>query len=162
MGSQSVSNMSSAPLGAAGLSSLHLLQYTSKNPAQQRQNLARLCSEVEGVFINQLLQQMRKTFVESADPGKKRTDYYQLCEHQMAQAMAAGGGLGLARRLFEDLQHRMPAAAKENQNDTDRNASGEPAPAGDLPVPGTPGMSGTGSPSPGNGPGRDDPEPGRI
>ena len=71
-----VQSMPSGPLGAAGLSSLSSLQYAAKNPAKQRQNLAKVCSEVEGVFLNQLLQQMRQTFVNSADPRRKRTEFY--------------------------------------------------------------------------------------
>ncbi|MBI4796870.1 MAG: hypothetical protein HY790_13725, partial [Deltaproteobacteria bacterium] len=60
-----VQSMPSAPLGATGLSSLHSLQNAGKNPAKARQNLAKVCAEVEGVFLDQLLQQMRKTFVTS-------------------------------------------------------------------------------------------------
>src|SRR4030042_1651284 len=152
------------PLGSAGLSSLQALQYKAKNPAAQRHNLARVCSEVEGVFLSQLMQQMRRTFVQSVDPRQKRTDYYQLCEQQVAQALAAGGGLGLARRLFEDLQNRIPAHPKEHPEEKPQTepSPGNPDPAGDIPVPGTPGMSGTGSPSPDRSSGGDHPGPGGV
>jgi Rod binding domain-containing protein len=164
MGSANFSALSSGPLGSTGLSSLHSSQRNAKNPANPRQKLAKVCAEVEGVFLSQLLQQMRQTLVNTADPRKKRTEFYQLYEQQVAQTLAAGGGLGLARRLYEDMQHRLPTIGKENQNEAAQtpSPSGDSAPTGDLPVPGTPGMSGTGSPSPGNSPGGDYPEPGVL
>ena len=150
----------SGPTGAAGLSSLSALQYKAKNPGGQRQNLAKVCAEVEGVFLSQLMQQMRKTFVTSVDPRQKRMEVNHLYEQQVTQAMAKGGGLGLARQLFETLQNRISPNRKENQNEATRTES--PDPSGDFPVPGTPGMSGTGSPGPGSSPVGDYPEPGRI
>jgi len=160
MGTNIMTALPSGPTGTTGLTSLSSLQYKAKNPEAQRQNLAKVCTEVEGVFLTQLLQQMRKTFVTSVDNREKRMEYNHLYEQQVAQALATGGGIGLARRLFETLQNRIPPNRKENQNEAARTDS--PDPSGDFPVPGTPGLSGTGGPGPGDSPGGDDTEPGRI
>jgi flagellar protein FlgJ len=161
MGRNVLSVSPSSPMGAAGLTSLSALQYKAKNPEVQRQKLAQVCAEVEGVFLTQLLQQMRKTFVSSVSPRQKSMELYSdLYERQVAQALANGGGIGLARRLYQNLQNRIAPNHKENQDEVIRTAS--PDTSGDHLVPGTPGLSGTGSPGPGGSPGGDDPEPGRF
>ena len=68
-----------------------------------QQKLQQACGEFEALFINQLLQSMRRTVIPSkvtgAAPGK---DLYQsLFDREISQKMARQGGLGIGKILVQ-------------------------------------------------------------
>ncbi|MBW1992472.1 MAG: hypothetical protein JRI59_10260 [Deltaproteobacteria bacterium] len=91
------------PAGPQGLSPLFDLSLKHRPPAGL-QTLARVAVEVEAQFLTHLLQQMRKSLVESLKSSPAGgADYQLLVDQNLARSLALGGGLGLARRIVADL-----------------------------------------------------------
>lgn len=64
--------------------------------------------QFEAIFIQQLLRQMRRSAepIRGEEPGLARDVYHGWLEEQVAERVAAGGGIGLGDRLFRALQLR--------------------------------------------------------
>jgi|GEM_PF-1585066 Rod binding domain-containing protein len=77
--------------------------------------------EIESIFLEQLMGQMRRSMVDtvSASPQKLR-GYLSMADQQLARALAAGGGLGLAQKIMENL------ASLETDPKTENHHEGQP------------------------------------
>lgn len=118
--------------GPGGLSPLQGLSLKGRVP--DRRFLAQAAVEAETQFLGQLLENLRKSLVQSLGSRPLGLQGYQsLADQHLARALTLGGGLGLARKLYADLAASLPAVQKET-------GDGEPdqVPAGDLPLSGTP------------------------
>ncbi len=74
--------------------------------------------EIESIFLEQLMGQMRRSMVDTvgASPQKLK-GYLSMADQQMARALAAGGGLGLAQRIVENLASLESRPKTENHHD---------------------------------------------
>jgi Rod binding domain-containing protein len=74
--------------------------------------------EIESIFLEQLMGQMRRSMVDtaSANPQKLR-GYLSMADQQLARALAAGGGLGLAERIVENLASLESHPKTENHHE---------------------------------------------
>ncbi|MBM4283750.1 MAG: hypothetical protein FJ128_00660 [Deltaproteobacteria bacterium] len=147
----------SGPLGAGGLSP-YLNDLGKMTPSQ----VPRLAVEAESLFLGQLLEQMRKAMVHSVNRRQGARAYQSLADQHFARALAAAGGLGLGRKIADDLAPRLAAQGEEVQNGgkgtgaRSRNRSAE----ADPPAPGTAGVPGERTAGPGGGTGGGHPLPG--
>jgi Rod binding domain-containing protein len=78
----------------------------------------RAAMEIESIFMEQLMGQMRRSMVDTvgANPQKLR-GYLSIADQQMARALAAGGGLGLASKIVEDLASLESHPKTENHHE---------------------------------------------
>ena len=74
--------------------------------------------EIESIFLEQLMGQMRRSMVDtaSASPQKLR-GYLSMADQQLARALAAGGGLGLAAKIVENLASLESHPKTENHHE---------------------------------------------
>ena len=86
--------------------------------SQEQRRLIEAAVEVESVFLEKLLQQQRRTMVEPLSPTQKKLQgYLSLADQQLARSLAAGGGLGLAQKILQDL-----ASVDSHPHREERNA----------------------------------------
>lgn len=103
-------------------------------PADQRR-LQQTAVEMESVFLEQLLGQMRKSMV---DPINQKSEqlrgYLSMADQNLAKSLAAGGGIGLAARIIKDLASlkTQPHTEKGHEENPDPGKPG--APTGSSPV----------------------------
>lgn len=120
-----------APAQAAGEQAR--LRALAQGPrAHDRQDLARVAREFEGVFLNILVSSMRSTVPESGllGSGGATQVYRQLHDAELARALAGtGDGLGIARLLEQQFADQF--AADEEAGDLEAPAGA--GPAGGLP-----------------------------
>jgi peptidoglycan hydrolase FlgJ len=110
---QSALSESTSPLSQQDL--------TEQGAPSERRRLLQAAMEVEAIFMEQLLQQMRRTMVEPLSPTQKKLQgYLSIADQQLARSLAAGGGLGLAERIVEDL------ASIKSQPHTENSHAGNP------------------------------------
>jgi flagellar protein FlgJ len=76
------------------------------NTPEDRKQLARASREFEAYFIQELLQEMRKSIPKSSQPGFGSAIYESMIDQALAQKMSEGPGIGLASQLIEKLQSR--------------------------------------------------------
>lgn len=121
MGSIPAAALSFGPMGATGLTSMAGRNLKNQSP----KDLAKVCREVESVFLAQLMKQMRSSMISSINPRSQwDKGYVALCEQHVAQAMSAGGGIGLAQRLYEQLSMpRVKHPGKEIINGSPQEAA---------------------------------------
>jgi flagellar protein FlgJ len=64
------------------------------------------CEQFESLFLEDLLRIMRESIPKTGlfDGGRGEEIYRSLLDQEMAERMAAAGGVGLARILFERLR----------------------------------------------------------
>ena len=67
--------------------------------------LKKACNEMEALFIQQLLGEMRKTVEKSGliDGGRSEEIYTTLMDGELAKEMARSGAMGLASMLYRSL-----------------------------------------------------------
>jgi Rod binding domain-containing protein len=73
-----------------------------------KEKLKKACTEFEAVFINQLLQFMRRT-VPSSKPGvlESGKDVYQsLFDQELSNSMAKRGGLKIGEMVYKQMMRR--------------------------------------------------------
>ena len=103
-------------------------------PADQRR-LQKTAVEMESVFLEQLLGQMRKSMV---DPINKKSEqlrgYLSMADQHLAKSLAAGGGIGLASRIIKDLASLKTQPHTEKGHEENPTPGKPGAPAGDYPV----------------------------
>ncbi len=81
-------------------------------PSKSPEALNRVCQEMESLFINQLLKQMRRTIPKDGLFGKSNAEdmFTAMHDAELSRVVARGGGLGLARMLMAHLAQPAPAA----------------------------------------------------
>jgi Rod binding domain-containing protein len=86
--------------------------------------------EIESIFLEQLMGQMRRSMVDTvgSSPQKLR-GYLSMADQQLARALAAGGGLGLAERIVENLASLESHPKTENQHEGKTPAPEKAGPA---------------------------------
>lgn len=125
--------------GPTGLTGITPLGAGAGNPgARQAPQVAR---EAESLFLTQLLQQLRQSLVAGVKGRKQETKEYQaMIDQHLARALAEGGGLGLARKIMDDLAPRLAAQGKGVKHaapDPPTQPEGAATP-GDAPPPAAP------------------------
>lgn len=94
----------SGPSGLKGLTPLGPPSQVRNNPAQEKRLLAQATVELEALFLNHLLKELRRTLVETIAPNTGSGKGYQaLADEHFTRALASCGGLGLAQKLLEQL-----------------------------------------------------------
>jgi hypothetical protein len=98
--------------------------------------LKKTAVETEAMFLEKLLGQMRTSMVDPVSTdSKKLRGYTSMADQHLARSLAAGGGIGLARRIIKDLAPPNSTHHKENRHDGTAPAPGESgAPPGTEPV----------------------------
>jgi flagellar protein FlgJ len=76
-----------------------------------KEKLKKTCTEFEAVFINQLLQFMRRTIPSSKagilESGKSGKDIYQsLFDQELSKSMAKRGGLKIGEMVYKQMIRR--------------------------------------------------------
>jgi flagellar protein FlgJ len=107
--------------------------------------LEAVAQQFEALFIGMMLDGMRAATVTSdlSDSGEMAL-YQQMFDREIASGLAAGGGLGLARLIVEQLSRNLPEAARGvAAAPGPEKAGGSPA-AGRGPGSGTPGAASPG------------------
>jgi hypothetical protein len=93
--------------------------------SRDQRRLLQAAVEVEAVFLEKLLQQQRRALVEPLNPSQKQMQgYLSLADQQLARSLAAGGGIGLAQKILQDL------ASLESQPHTENRHAQLPAASG--------------------------------
>lgn len=111
---------------------------------EESRTLADACQEVESLFLTQLLGQLRRTLLAGVKKRAPELETYQnLADQEVARALAAGGGLGLARRLYADLGGERLPRPQEGTHGTPALSDPGGDYHGDATVPGAFGLSGT-------------------
>ncbi|MEJ5329298.1 MAG: hypothetical protein WHT07_04015 [Desulfobaccales bacterium] len=71
---------------------------------EAHKGLAQACQEVEELFLTQLLGALRRTLLNGLKKSDTQREKYQaLADQEVAKALAASGGLGLGRLLYQHL-----------------------------------------------------------
>ncbi len=83
-------------------------------PGQRDAELKETCSELESLFINYLLKEMRQTIDKSGfiSGGRAEEIYTSMLDTQMAKQFAHKGGIGLSSIFMEQLSK----GYKQNEN----------------------------------------------
>jgi Rod binding domain-containing protein len=77
---------------------------SGQGASADRRRLQQTAVEVESVFLEQLLEQMRSSMVDPVNPTHKQLrGYLSMADQHLAHSLAAGGGIGLASRIIKDL-----------------------------------------------------------
>ena len=98
--------------GPTGMTGINPLGAEAGKPGSRQ--APQVAMEAESLFLTQLLQQMRQSMVASVKGRRQETKEYQaLIDQNLARTLAAGGGLGLGRKIVEDLAPRLAAQGKE-------------------------------------------------
>ncbi|MCJ8501282.1 rod-binding protein [Desulfatitalea alkaliphila] len=97
------------PLGYAPPGAMRVAGVDNKVPEQSAAQLERTCQDFEALFIQHMMQQMRRTVPEGDLFGGGRAEemYTAMLDSEMAQSIARHRGMGLAAVLFRQLKDRM-------------------------------------------------------
>jgi Rod binding domain-containing protein len=89
--------------------------------------------EIESIFLEQLMGQMRRSMVDPVSSShEKLRGYLSMADQQLARSLAAGGGLGLAERILENLASLDSHPKTENNHEENTPAPGKTGtPTGD-------------------------------
>jgi peptidoglycan hydrolase FlgJ len=84
------------------------------SPGQRDADLKETCCELESLFINYLLKEMRQTIDKSGfiSGGRAEEIYTSMLDSQMAKQFADKGGIGLSSMFMEQLSKD----DKQNEN----------------------------------------------
>ncbi len=89
--------------------------------------------EIESIFLEQLMSQMRRSMVDPVSSNRQKLrGYLSMADQQLARSLAAGGGLGLAERIIENLASLDSHPKMENNHEGNTPAPGKTGtPTGD-------------------------------
>jgi Rod binding domain-containing protein len=109
---------------------------TNQGASAGHPRLQQAAVEVEAVFLEQLVGQMRSTLVDPVTPSRQKfRGYLSMADQQLARSLAAGGGIGLASKIIRNLASLDSHPKTENRHEGHTPAPGKPgAPAGTQPV----------------------------
>jgi Rod binding domain-containing protein len=151
--SSSSENLATSPARSRGLSGSRVIQGVAEFRAQCKrpdakshqssgvagapadQRLQQTAVEMESVFLEQLLGQMRKSMV---DPINQKSEqlrgYLSMADQNLDKSLAAGGGIGLAARIIKDLASLKTQPHTEKDHEENPNPGKPGAPTGNSPV----------------------------
>jgi Rod binding domain-containing protein len=100
-----------------GEASLDALRRKARDPAEQRERLKKAAKEFEGIMLEMMFKEMRKTVPESPLFGKSnaRDIYTDMLDSQYVRLVTDHGGLGLAKLLVRQLGPDLPGGGKAAQ-----------------------------------------------
>jgi Rod binding domain-containing protein len=115
------------------LSPLEQQGLTDRGAPDDHQRRLQAAMEIESIFLEQLMSQMRRAMVDPVSHNhKKLRGYLSMADQQLARSLAAGGGLGLADRILENLASPNSQPRTENRHDGNTPGSGKTgSPTGD-------------------------------
>lgn len=92
------------PVSGMAVSSQLQAARTAKDPKQDAK-LKEACKEMEAVFLNMLLEQMRRTVPKNSltDGGNQEEIMRSMLDTEMTRGMAKAGGIGLADMMYRQL-----------------------------------------------------------
>lgn len=77
--------------------------------AKDEEKLKKVCKDLEAIFVNDMLQQMRKTVIKSdliqETPG--RNIFESMFDEKIAEEVSKGKGVGLADMLYKQISSEM-------------------------------------------------------
>ncbi len=78
---------------------------TARQSPDDPDKLQAACKGFESLFINQMMQQMRKTVPQDGlfNGGRAEKIYTEMLDSEMAQSISNRGGMGLAAMLYRQL-----------------------------------------------------------
>lgn len=97
--------------------------------AKEKADLKNVCKQFESFFLNQLLQEMRKTVPKSdlmGGQGNSEEIYQSMADQSLADTMSKRGSFGIADMMYRELSRKIV-------DDTNTQAVSEPTPANGTP-----------------------------
>jgi flagellar protein FlgJ len=78
------------------------------HPKIDEEKLKKACIDFESLFINRMLESMRKTVPESEFLGKgpEKEVFQSLFDEELSRSLARGGGMGLGNMMYEQMMKR--------------------------------------------------------
>jgi flagellar protein FlgJ len=97
-------------------------QERASSPGQDR-HLRELCSQFEALFINQMLQIMRKSIPKSGllAGGLQEDIYTGMFDERLAAQLSKGKGIGLAEQLYHQLARSHETARPQEEEHFQRD-----------------------------------------
>ncbi len=87
------------------------IQGRSKTPERQREDLKEACQQFEGILLSMLWKDMMRTAREMGNDTKRPFGPLEDTAVEMAsQSLSEGGGVGLWKMLYDQLQETLPPA----------------------------------------------------
>jgi peptidoglycan hydrolase FlgJ len=72
---------------------------------QEEGKLKDACQQFEGLFLSQILKEMRKSIPKAEEDQKQDKEMYEeLMYDEIAKSMAASGGIGMANVLYQQMK----------------------------------------------------------
>ena len=86
--------------------------------SKDREDLRKACAEMESLFVNQLMTEMRKTVQKTGliDGGMSEEIYTSMLDSALAREAAESGGIGLARQLLQSFEAAEEKGGKSANN----------------------------------------------
>jgi len=90
---------------SAGQQQSGVVERTETGKKGDRAHLEAVCAEMESLFVNQLMTEMRKTVQKSGliEGGMAEEIYTSMLDSELSREVAAAGGIGLAQQLMRDF-----------------------------------------------------------
>ena len=81
---------------------------TNGDAAGDDAKLKKTCQEMEGVFLNMMLQSMRATLPKDSleSKGMQKETMQSMFDMDLTRHLAAGGGIGLADMMYRNLKNQ--------------------------------------------------------
>jgi len=95
-------------IGDPSLSINNTPRVSGNKVPEDPKELMEVCREFEAVFLNMMLQEMRKTVPESnlTEKSYARQLYESMQDEEIAKEMAKGQGIGLAQQIYRQLSRK--------------------------------------------------------
>ncbi|MBN4050694.1 MAG: flagellar biosynthesis protein FlgJ [Alkaliphilus sp.] len=84
------------------------MKMQKKADIENSENLLEACKQFEAIFLNMMLQQMRKSVWSGGltEKSQGREIFESMKDEKMTEDMALDGGIGLAKQLYQQLSNR--------------------------------------------------------
>jgi flagellar protein FlgJ len=72
------------------------------------EKLKKACGDFEGIFISQMLKEMRKSIPKTGllDGGGQQDMYLSLFDEELSKSLAKRGGIGLGKILYQNIMRQ--------------------------------------------------------
>jgi flagellar protein FlgJ len=93
------------PIGSLTTTPSPMMEKNKRNDAEDSKGLKQACNEFESLFIQHMLQQMRKTVPKNGlfNGGNAEDIYTSMLDGEMARRMSRNGGIGLSSVVYGRL-----------------------------------------------------------